>query len=263
MNREVGEELELEQSLRRALESGEFLMYYQPRVDCRTGRIHGVEAFVRWVHPTRGLMSPGYFITAAENTGSIVPMGEWILRTVCEQTVEWQRQGLPPLRMAVNVSAPQLVQTNLAACFMRIAGETGFDPNFLELELNEGLAMQDADTTIRVFREFKRHGIHLSIDNFGTGCSLVSYLKRFQIDSLKIDRSLVEHLCCDPDDQAIVEAIVAMAHTLKLAVVAEGVETEEQLRLLQDLGCDEWQGSYCSRPVPSAELVELLQEQWS
>lgn len=150
--------------------------------------------------------------------------------------------------MAVNVSALQLVQTNLAACFMRIIEETGLDPNFLELELTESVAMEDANTTVRVFREFKRHGIHMSIDDFGTGYSSLSYLKRFQIDSLKIDRSFVEHLPSDPDDQAIVEAIVAPAHTLKLSVVAEGAETEEQLRLLQDLGCDEWQGYYCSRP---------------
>ncbi len=263
MNREVADRLELESSLRHALARQEFLVYYQPRLDCQTGTIIGVEALLRWKHPERGVLSPVEFISAAEETGLIVPLGEWVLRTACRQKREWQAGGLPHVTMAVNVSARQLAQTDLVDVVVNAVRESGVDPTQLELELTESLAMRDPDVTIQILRELKGHGIQTCIDDFGTGYSSLSYLKRFPISKLKIDKSFVEFSSSDPDDQAIVETIVAMAHSLKLGVVAEGVETQEQLRFLQGLGCDEWQGFHCSRPVPAEQLGQMLADGWT
>jgi len=262
MNLEVKRRIELEQDLRGALDRNEFVVYYQPRLDTETGHITGGEALLRWNHPKRGLVSPDEFISVAEETGLIVPIGEWVLRTACTQTRTWQQLGLPPVTIAVNVAARQLSYADLADTIAQIVSETGLEPRFLELELTESGAMNDADATIKIFRELKQHGIRVCIDDFGTGYSSLSYLKRFPIDKLKIDKSFVEFSSSDPDDQAIVETIVAIAHTLKLTVVAEGVETKAQLEFLKSLHCDEWQGYYCSKPVPPAAFEGLLANGW-
>jgi diguanylate cyclase (GGDEF)-like protein/PAS domain S-box-containing protein len=262
MNIEVVKRLELELALRGALERHEFAVYYQPRLDCATGSITGVEALVRWDHPTKGVVEPGDFILAAEETGLIVPIGEWVLRTSCLQKRLWQEAGLPSMTMAVNVSARQLSQTDLVDTAVRVISDNGLDPASIELELTESVAMKDADTTIKILREFKKNGIRVCIDDFGTGYSSLSYLKRFPIDKLKIDKSFIESCPTDPDDKAIVETVVAMAHSLKLRVVAEGVETQDQLNLLRAVDCDEWQGFHCSPPVPAENFVEILQKGW-
>lgn len=258
MNLEVAKRLDLELALRGAVERNEFTVYYQPRLNCSTGQITGVEALVRWNHPTRGLVSPLDFIPAAEETGLIVPIGEWVTKAACAQKKAWQQAGLPSVTMAVNASARQLAQPDLVDTIVRIIRKADVDPTAIELELTESVAMKDADTTIKIFSEFKRNGIQICIDDFGTGYSSLNYLKRFPIDKLKIDKSFVEFCSSEPDDKAIVEAIIAVAHSLKLTVVAEGVETEEQLGLLKGLNCDEWQGYYCSRPVPGHEMAVLL-----
>jgi EAL domain-containing protein (putative c-di-GMP-specific phosphodiesterase class I) len=217
---------------------------------------------LRWNHPTRGLVAPGDFIVAAEETGLIVPIGEWVLQRCCHDIRQWQREGISPLSIAINVSGRQLSQGSLVEDFVHVIRQAEVDPSFLEIELTESVAMEDGDATIEVFRQFKRHGIQVCIDDFGTGYSSLSYLKRFPIDKLKIDKSFVEFSPTDSDDQAIVETILAMAHSLKLAVVAEGVETTEQLRFLQSRNCDEWQGYLCSPPVPFDQLNGLIREGW-
>jgi EAL domain-containing protein (putative c-di-GMP-specific phosphodiesterase class I) len=260
MNVEALLRSELEEDLRVAVERNEFIVYYQPRLDFRSGEITDVEALLRWNHPTKGLISPIHFISTAEETGLIVPIGEWVLRTACAQNKEWQKMGLPPICVAVNVSAKQLGQHLLSETVMEVLEEAELDPCFLELELTESVAMQDAETTIKIFTELKQKGIHISIDDFGTGYSSLSYLKRFPIDKLKIDKSFVNDVAEDPDDEAIVKAIIAVAHSLKLRVVAEGVETKEQLKFLRLQNCDEWQGYYFSQPVPAEQITQMLEE---
>jgi len=260
MNREVSERLDLELALRSALDRQEFVLYYQPRLIFSSNEISGAEALIRWNHPTRGLVPPVKFIGLAEDTGLIVSIGEWVLRGACRQEKLWQEMGFPPRRMAVNVSARQLGQPGLVKTVEQILSETGLNPNCLELELTESVVMKDADATIRVFNELKRTGVHLCIDDFGTGYSSLSYLKRFPIDNVKIDKSFVEYSATNADDGIIVETIIAMAHSLKLKVIAEGVETREQLQFLRQLNCDEWQGYYCSEPRPPAEIAELFRK---
>ncbi len=260
MNIEALERSELEADLRGAVDRNEFVVYYQPRLDMRTGEVTDVEALVRWNHPKRGFTAPGHFISVAEETGLILSMGDWVLRTAVEQNKRWQDMGLPPVCVAVNVSAKQLGQERLVERVGDILQDTGLDPAYLELELTESVAMEDAETTIKIFSELKHMGIRISIDDFGTGYSSLSYLKRFPIDKLKIDRSFVKDIVSDSDDEAIVKAVIAVAHSLKLKVVAEGVETKEQLRFLRLHHCDEWQGYYFSRPIPADEMTQLFRE---
>ncbi|MBI5571803.1 MAG: EAL domain-containing protein [Desulfomonile tiedjei] len=260
MNEQVLARSALEQDLRKAVEREEFEVYYQPKLAVRTGELTGVEALIRWQHPTRGLVRPDEFVALAEDTGLIVPIGEWMLRTACRQNKTWQDMGLPPIRVAVNVSARQLQREDLAATVMKILNETGLDPTYLELELTESLAMKDADATVRVFTALKTAGIHVTIDDFGTGHSSLAYLKRLPIDKLKIDKSFIRDITPDTDDEAIVKAIIAVAHSLKLNVIAEGVETKEQLEFLQLHDCNEWQGYFFSGPQPVDALTELLRQ---
>jgi diguanylate cyclase (GGDEF)-like protein/PAS domain S-box-containing protein len=260
MNEQVLARSQLEQDLRRAVERKEFAVYYQPKLAVRTGELTGVEALIRWQHPVRGLVGPDEFVSLAEDTGLIVPIGEWMLRTTCQQNKTWQDMGLPPIRVAVNVSARQLLREDLVAAVMKILEETGLEPTYLELELTETLAMKDAETTVRVFTALKGMGIHITIDDFGTGHSSLAYLKRLPIDILKVDKSFVQDIKPDTDDEAIVKAIIAVAHSLKLKVIAEGVETKEQLEFLQLHDCDEWQGYFFSCPQPADALTELLQQ---
>jgi EAL domain-containing protein (putative c-di-GMP-specific phosphodiesterase class I)/CheY-like chemotaxis protein len=234
------------------------VLYYQPQMSLRSGEIIGMEALVRWQHPLRGLVSPMEFIPLAEETGLILPIGEWVLRTACAQNQTWQAAGLPAVAVAVNMSARQFEAQDMVALTKQVLRETGLDPNYLELELTESAAMGDADAFIGVTEGLKRLGITLSIDDFGTGYSSLGYLKRFALDRLKIDQSFVRDIVQEPDSAAIAVAVIALAHGLGLSVIAEGVETEAQLNFLRIRGCDEMQGYYFSKPLPAAEFEPLL-----
>jgi predicted signal transduction protein with EAL and GGDEF domain len=260
MNVKAMERLVLENGLHHALERNEFLLHYQPQVDLRTGEIAGMEALVRWQHPELGLVSPAMFIPVAEDSGLIVSIGEWVLRTACAQNKAWQLAGFKPISVAVNLSARQFRQPDLAEMVAGILAETGLDSACLELELTESLVMQDVEKTIATLSKLKAMGIKLSIDDFGTGYSSLSYLKRFPIDTLKIDQSFVRDITTDPDDAAIAKAIISMAHDMQLRVIAEGVETEAQKTFLQQRHCDEMQGYLFSRPVPAEAFETLLRD---
>ncbi|MBA3532642.1 MAG: EAL domain-containing protein [Ardenticatenales bacterium] len=252
--------LQLETELRRALEREEFRVYYQPIVSLKTGHIIGAEALVRWAHPQRGIVSPAEFMPLIEENGLIQPIGEWVLRTACAQNRWWQMAGFPPLGVAVNLSAQQFRQKALCHLISDVLSETGLAANSLKLELTESIVMENAETTILALQELKEIGVELSIDDFGTGYSSLSYLKRFPIDTLKVDRSFVRDITTDPNDAAITIAIVTLAHSLKLKVISEGVETEEQLAFLRAQRCDEIQGYLFSPPIPADAFTRLLQE---
>ena len=259
MNIHTVERLALESGLRRALERNEFLLHYQPKVDIGSGRITGTEALLRWQQPgQQALTPPALFIPLAEETGLIVAIGEWVLRTACAQNQSWREPGLPPLRVAVNLSARQFAHANLLQDVARALAETGLDPAGLELEITESMLMQDPERAVTLLRRLKDMGIHISIDDFGTGYSSLNYLKRFPLDSVKIDRSFIRDIPGDADDAAITRAIIAMAHSLRLKVIAEGVETDEQLDFLRAHGCDEMQGFHFSRALPGDEFLGLL-----
>ena len=258
MNAAALKRLTLEGELRRAMEHDEFLVHYQPKLDVPTRKITGMEALVRWQHPERGLVSPADFIPLAEETGLIVPIGEWVLRTACAQNKAWQDAGFEPLSVSVNLSSRQFEQQNLTGAVTAALHDTGLAAQYLELEITESMLMRDPEETIMILQAFENKGIRISIDDFGTGYSSLSYLNRFPLDYLKIDRAFVMNITTNPDDAAITTAIVAMAHSLKLKVIAEGVETEEQLAFLRGLGCDEVQGYLFSRPVPAEKFAELL-----
>ncbi|MCB7128876.1 MAG: EAL domain-containing protein, partial [Candidatus Brocadiales bacterium] len=251
-------QLEMEGSMYGALEREEFELNYQPVVDINTGRIVGMEALLRWHHPEQGLVPPDEFIPVAENTGLITQIGEWVLHTACAQNKAWQDAGLPPIHVSVNLSSRQFQQIDLIEIIDRALRETGLDARFLELEITEGSAMQNVESTIYKLKGMDALGVKIAIDDFGVGYSSLSYLKRFPIHTLKIDRSFVSDITTDPDDRAIVTAIIALAKTMNLKVVAEGVETEEQLDFLRRLHCDEMQGYLFSKPVPAGELREML-----
>ncbi|KAF0216924.1 MAG: PAS/PAC sensor-containing diguanylate [Geobacteraceae bacterium] len=259
MNVKSEQRMAMETSLRYALERKEFFLHYQPWLDLKTGRITGMEALLRWQHPERGVIPPDMFIPMTEETGLILPIGEWVLHTACLQLKALHEAGFPALRMAVNLSGRQLKHYNLAGTVARVLAETGVDPTCLELELTESSIMENIKETTTKLHAIREMGITLAIDDFGTGYSSLSYLKRFPIDKLKIDRSFVCDIPTNPDDVAITRAIIAMARSLKLKVIGEGVETEEQMAFLREHGCDEIQGYHISRPVPAEELQVLLQ----
>jgi diguanylate cyclase (GGDEF)-like protein len=260
MNVRALERLALENMLRKALAQQELRVFYQPMVDLRTSTIVGVEALVRWQHPELGLLSPAHFISVAELSGLIVPIGNWVLRTACRQTRQWQKRFGFPMRVSVNLSARQFQQPDLAIQVLRALQDSGLEPSALDLEITESSAMQNAENTIHALRDLKALGIRIAMDDFGTGYSSLSYLKRFPIDTLKLDKSFVEDVCTDSSDAAIAEAVVLLAHSLNLSVVAEGVETEEQLEFFRRLGCDHIQGYLFSAPVSAVELEALLVE---
>jgi diguanylate cyclase (GGDEF)-like protein/PAS domain S-box-containing protein len=263
MNVKTVERLALETSLRRALERNELFLHFQPQIDVGSGLIIGMEALLRWQHPERGLVSPARFIPLAEETGLIIPIGEWVLRQACAQNRAWQESGFPPLRMAVNLSIKQFRQRNLLQTVAQALADTGLAPEFLELELTESCLMENPEETCTTLRELKRMGVQLAIDDFGTGYSSLSYLKMFPIDRLKIAQYFVRDIISDPDDAAIAEAIIALAHSLKLRVIAEGVETREQLEFLRQRRCDEMQGYYLGRPVATEEFTRILEREHS
>lgn len=254
MNLHARNRLTLENELRRAIENGELEVFYQPQVTMGSGRLLGAEALVRWRHPLKGLVSPADFIPVAEETGLIVALGEQVLRIACRQLADWQRRGLPTLSVAINLSPRQFRQADLVSVIAAILAETGADPAHIELEITESAAMQDADSAVVALGRLRAMGVSLAIDDFGTGYSSLSYLKRFPIDKLKIDRSFVEGIPEEADDTAIVRAIVAMAHSLGLKLLAEGVETEAQRAFLDSLGCTVAQGYLFGRPQPAAEF---------
>lgn len=257
------ERLTLERSLRQAIANDELRVYYQPRVDAETRRIKGMECLVRWQHPELGLVPPAQFVPLAEETGLIVPIGEWVLREACRQNQVWREQGLPEVAVSVNLSPVQFRSDDLYEVVMDALGQAGLAESGLELEVTESMLMDDPSKTAGILERIKGAGIHISIDDFGTGYSSLSYLKRFPIDALKIDRSFVENVTTDPDDAAIATAIILMGHSLKLSVVAEGVETESQLEFLRVLQCNEIQGYLFSPPVPADQAEQLLREQAS
>lgn len=258
MNTKASKQFALETSLRHAIDNEEFVLHYQPRLAVDTLKITGVEALVRWEHPQLGMVSPAEFIPLAEDSGLILPIGEWVLRTACRQNREWQEKGFDPMRVGVNVSARQFHQQYLAEIVLQILEETGLAPKYLDLELTESSIMSNAQATIDVLTKLKERDVTISIDDFGTGFSSLSYLKRLPIDALKIDQSFVRDVTTDPDDAALVMAIVTLAHNLRLQVVAEGVESEKQLRFLHLLRCDEVQGYLFSKPLPAQELEQML-----
>ncbi|GGX80454.1 sensor domain-containing protein [Vogesella alkaliphila] len=260
MNTLASDRLEMENGLRRALARGEFEVYYQPKLNLADGRIIGAEALLRWRHPQRGLVSPGEFIPILEETGLIEQVGSWVLQAVCQQIRLWQTtSALPPLVIAVNLSGRQLQRSNLATTIADILEETGVEPRFLELEVTESMLMHDPQCAVDVLMQIRNKGIlHIDVDDFGTGYSSLSYLKQFPIDCLKLDKSFVDGLPLDEDDIAISQAVIAMAHSLRLTVIAEGVEREEQLAFLRDNGCDIIQGYIISPPVPAPAFAQLV-----
>ncbi|HUW36836.1 MAG TPA: EAL domain-containing protein [Rhodocyclaceae bacterium] len=258
MNRNTQDKLRLEADLRHALAKGEFLLHYQPKVSCVTGQVKGFEALLRWQHPVRGLVSPEAFVPALEESGLIVPVGEWVLHAACAQVKRWQEAGLGTPSVAVNISGRQIHVGDLCETVRAALASSGLDPAHLELELTESQLMKDAEGIIGLLRRLKTMGVQISVDDFGTGYSSLAYLKRFPIDSLKVDRAFVRDIIADPNDVSITRAIITLAHSLKLKVVAEGVETEGQLGLLIANHCDEIQGYYFSRPLPAEEATALL-----
>ena len=259
MNARAMESLQLETKLRRALDRDEFLLHYQPKIDLGSGQITGFEALLRWTPAGKGIIPPGEFIPMLEDTGLIVPVGEWVIRTACIQNKAWQNAGHSPIRMAVNLSVRQFREQDIAYLVNNILEETGLDAKWLELEITESMLMDRNDQCIRMLTDLNDMGVHLTIDDFGTGYSSLAYLKQLPVGTLKIDRSFVKDITTDPNDAAVVQAVVAMAHNLHLRVVAEGAETAEQAVFLHNQSCDEMQGFFFSRPV-SAEKAEPFLE---
>lgn len=259
INVSIFERLELESALRRALNRDEFSLFYQPKVDLETGAMRGMEALIRWTHPEKGMISPAKFIPLAEETGLILPIGEWTLFTACRANKGWLDAGHAPMKISVNLSARQL-REDVPALVRRALAATGLPPELLELELTEGMVMKDAEDVIKTMHDLKAIGISLSIDDFGTGYSSLGYLKRFPIDVLKIDQSFIRHLTTDASDAAIATAIISLAKSLGLLVIAEGVETADHVAFLRERKCDQMQGYFFSRPLPEKEFALLLQE---
>ena len=259
MNASAGARMNLERRLRRALRDNEFLLHYQPQVDIVSGQIVGTEALVRWRDPEVGLVQPSLFIPVAEESGLIGPLSEWVLREACRQNKAWQDEGLPPARVSVNLSARVFQQRDIAKLVMQVLAETGLEPQYLELELTESTIMRNAEEAVLMLNELHALGIGLAIDDFGTGYSSLSYLKRFPVDRLKIDRSFVSDIGVSGDDETITSAIIALAHSLKLQVIAEGVETSAQLDFLKERACDEMQGFYFAKPMSTDAISALFQ----
>lgn len=255
---ESRDRLELEHEFRSSLMREEFQVYYQPQVSVETGEVVGMEALVRWQHPERGLLSPDRFIPLAEETGLIVPLGKWVLATACAQTRAWQEAGLPPLRVSVNLSARQFLEPELVETVLGIIQDSGLDPCCLELELTESILMKDINLTDMTLRWLHKKGIRIAIDDFGTGYSSLMYLKRFPIDTLKIDRSFMLDVLNNEDNAALVAGIASLSQNLKLSLVAEGIETPEQLNFLRRLKCPLIQGYLFSPPLPTPEFTDLL-----
>ncbi len=252
------ERLALESSLRKALERQEFFLHYQPKFNITTGRVTSVEALVRWHHPDMGVVMPTQFIPLAEETGLIAPLGEWVLRTACAQNKAWQDAGYPAMRIAVNISHRQFKLGNLAEVVEKILDDTRLAADFLELEITENILLRNEEAITKALNRVSELGVHISVDDFGTGYSVFSYIRQVPIKTLKIDQSFISDICSNENDEAIASAVINMAQSLKLNVIAEGVETEEQRKLLESLNCSEMQGYFFSRPLPAEDLCKCL-----
>jgi EAL domain-containing protein (putative c-di-GMP-specific phosphodiesterase class I) len=255
------ERFTMETQLRRALERQQFEVFYQPQVSLKNGKIIGAEALVRWQHPELGTVSPAKFIPVAEETGLVIHIGEWVLRESARQMVEWVAQDLGLKSISVNISGMQVQRTNFADTVYGILVETGCDPTLLELEITESVVMNNTEYVIGVFERIKEPGVRLAIDDFGTGYSSLSYLKRLPLDKLKIDQSFVRDLTHDSDDKAIASAVIALARSLGLKVIAEGVETQDQIDALIEMGCDDVQGYFYGKPMPALQFTAVLAKQ--
>ncbi len=255
--------VQLESDLHNAMSSNQFALYYQPKVDTQTGEVRSAEALIRWLHPTRGVVSPADFIPLAEECGLIGAIGGWVIREACRQARAWQDEGVPPLRVSVNLSASQFRDSGLLESIRRALGDAGLEACYLEVELTESAVMNDPEESIAILESLSSMGVLVSVDDFGTGYSSMSYLRRFPIDKLKIDRVFIDDIVSRPEDASIVRAIVSLAHSLRLKVVAEGVETPAQLDFLKLTGCDEYQGYHFSRPLPAADFERLIRESHS
>ena len=258
MNRQAREHLMLQNRLHQALYRAELQLHYQPQLDADSGKVTGVEALLRWHNPELGDISPARFIPVAEDSGLIVPIGAWVIEQACRQAQTWRQAGLPDITMSVNLSALQFRRAGLIETVAGALARSGLSPQLLELELTESILLQDVENTLDTVRQLKALGIRLAIDDFGTGYSSLSYLKRFAVDRLKIDQSFVRDIHTDPDDAAIVSAIIQLARSLRLGIIAEGVETAEQLAFLREAGCSEVQGYLFSRPLAPAAMDAFL-----
>jgi EAL domain-containing protein (putative c-di-GMP-specific phosphodiesterase class I) len=254
MHRLAAERMQLETELRRGLAANEFFLEYQPQIEIAGGRIVGVEALLRWRHPQRGVLAPGAFLEVAEESGLIIPLGEWVLRNACRAAVRWHQGGGNGLRLAVNISMHQFKQANFIALVETILAESGLDPRLLEMEMTEGLVMENTEATLLTLADLKSLGIGLAVDDFGTGYSSLSYLKHFPFDRVKIAREFVRDIPDDSDSTAIVVAVLSMAASLGLGVIAEGVETRRQLLFLREHGCAEMQGHYVAPSLAESEV---------
>jgi diguanylate cyclase (GGDEF)-like protein len=258
MNTRAMEAAALDNALREAIEQQQFTLYYQPQVDVRSGQVVGAEALLRWRRPGRGIVGPGEFLARAEENGLIVPINEWVLREACREAKTWQRAGVPPLRVSVNLSPIQFKKQNLPLLVTKILSETGLDPRLLDLELTENIVMENSEAVAQDLHQLRSLGVRISIDDFGTGYSSLTYVKRFPVDRLKIDQCFIRNLVNDPNDAVIIRTIVSLGHSLELDVVAEGVETREQMQLLRFEGCFEMQGYYFAKPMPASELIAFV-----
>jgi len=252
--------VQLESDLHNAVALDQFELYYQPKVDIRSGEVRSAEALIRWLHPTRGIVSPADFIPLAEECGMIGAIGDWVIREACRQTRAWQIAGVPLLRVSVNLSASQFGDSGLVDSIRHALADAALDARYLEVELTESVVMSDPEKSIAILEQLSSMGVLISVDDFGTGYSSMSYLRRLPIDKLKIDRVFIDEIVSRPEDASIVRAIVSLAHSLHLKVVAEGVETPAQLYFLKTAGCDEYQGYHFSRPLPAADFERLMRE---
>jgi diguanylate cyclase (GGDEF)-like protein len=260
MHAGIEDRVQMESELHQAIELKQFELHYQPKVDTRTGVVRSAEALIRWVHPSRGLVSPAEFIPLAEECGLIGAIGEWVIREACRQARAWQEEGVPSLRISVNLSASQFREAGLVDSIRRALDEVGLPARYLEVELTESAVMSDPEQSVAILEQLSAMGVLVSVDDFGTGYSSMSYLRRFPIDKLKIDRVFINEIASRPEDASIVRAIVSLAHSLNLKVVAEGVETPAQLDFLKTAGCDEYQGYHYSRPLPADQFQRLIRD---
>jgi len=260
LNEEVKERVAIKTGLSKALERDELSLHYQPKLDLRSERYTGVEALMRWNSAELGFVSPIRFIPSLEETGLVVEVGEWAIRQALDQHVRWRKQGLPPIRVAVNLSARQLREPSFVSIVDHVLRDAGVEPQFLEVEITESMLMSDSNAVVHALDRLHEMGIQVAMDDFGTGYSSLNYLKKFPIDTIKIDRSFVADIASDPDDAEIIKTIISMGKTLNRNIVAEGVETEEQLSILRDYRCDEIQGYFLSRPMPADNLLDVLRQ---
>ncbi|HEY9059478.1 MAG TPA: EAL domain-containing protein [Pseudobacteroides sp.] len=258
MNDRVSEKLDMENRLRKAIKNEEFVVYYQPQIDIETMQVRGVEALVRWNHPTEGILQPSEFIPAAEESGLIIEIDEFVMRTACKQLKKWIDSNYTPITISINLTSKQFQHANITSLLREVIMETGLEADFLEIEITESIVMEDLNVTLDILKDLKEIGVKISLDDFGTGYSSLNYLKRLPIDTIKIDKSFINEITEDSKEEAIAESIIALAHKMKLSVVAEGIETKKQLEFIKEHKCDKAQGYYFSKPLPVEEIEKML-----